>query len=274
MTALDARTTDPYDRLAPAYACLAASYDHDRWLARLLSLARKAGLRGERALDVACGTGSSTAPLVAHGFDVTAVDRSAGMLGVAGPRLDGRARLVAADMRELPRLGAFDLVTCLDDALNHLLSAADLQAALAGMARNLAPGGLLVFDLNTLATLRSVFSTDWASAETSPMVLWRGLGDPRLAPAALTHAEVTVLRPGEPADRVTVTERHHPLDAVLQSLWLTGLEPALVRGQHRGGRIGSEAPDEERHHKMVIFARRPVGLSTWHRAHGMEGGAR
>lgn len=273
MTVLDARTTDPYDRLAPAYACLTASYDHDRWLARLLDLAREAGLRGERALDVACGTGSSTAPLVADGFDVTGVDRSAGMLDVAGRRLDGRVRLVAADMRELPRLGAFDLVTCLDDAVNHLLSATELQAALAGMARNLAAGGLLVFDLNTLSTLRSVFSTGWASADTTPMVLWRGLGDPELAPAGLTQAEVTVLEPGEDADRITITERHHPLDAVLHSLWLTGLEPALVCGQHRGGRIAAGTPDEGVHHKVIIFARRPVGLSTWHRAHGMEGGA-
>ena len=59
---------------------------------------------------------------------------------------------------------------------------------------------------------------------------------------------------------------------MLQALWLTGLEAAEVRGQHRGARLADGAPDEHVHHKLVIAARRPVGLSTWARAHGMEGG--
>ena len=70
-------------------------------------------------------------------------------------------------MRTLPRLGAFDLVMCVDDALNHLLTPADLRDAIASLARNLAPRGVVVFDLNTLSTLRSVFSADSSSADGS-----------------------------------------------------------------------------------------------------------
>jgi SAM-dependent methyltransferase len=276
MTAIDASTTRSYDRLAPAYACLSAGYDHDRWLAKLIGLARDAGLRGTRALDVGCGTGSTTAPLVDAGFEVTAVDRSTGMLGVAARRLGDRARFVEADMRDLPRLGAFDLVTCVDDALNHLLARQDLRAALAAMARNLAPRGVMVLDLNTLATLRSVFSSDSSSADGSAVVLWRGLGDPELAPGGVTRAELTVFELGEgrseEVQRLPIAERHHPLDEVLQVLWTCGLEPVRVLGQHRGARLDGEPPDEAVHHKLVVVARRPVGISTWARAHGMEGG--
>ena len=146
---------------------------------RIVALARRAGLRGRRALDVACGTGSSTEPLLDHGFEVTGVDGSDGMLDLARERLGDRATFHRMDMRELPAPGRLRPVTCLDDSVNHLLTAADLRAALQGMARNLAPGGLIVFDLNTLRTLRTVFSAEWDEAAE---VAWRGVGDPHLAP--------------------------------------------------------------------------------------------
>jgi SAM-dependent methyltransferase len=265
---------DPYDRLAPAYDVLAAGYDHERWLAALVTLLRECRLGGTNVLDVGCGTGASAAPLLDAGFTVTGVDRSEGMLDIARARLGERMELVRADMRDLPCLGAFDLVACLDDGLNHLLSGADLQAALESMARNLAPGGLIVFDLNTLPTLRSVFASDWATEREDSVIVWRGTGDPELPPGGETAAEISVLRRGEDGaylrDQVTVRERHHPLDEVLERLWRAGLEPAALRGQHRGGRLG-ESGSEDAHHKLVVVARRPAGLSAWAHAHGMEG---
>src|ERR671937_1600785 len=69
-------------------------------------------------------------------------------------RARGRARVVVADMRALPALGRFDLVTCLDDALNHVLEPDDVTRTFAGMAANLAPSGRIVFDVTTVATYR------------------------------------------------------------------------------------------------------------------------
>jgi SAM-dependent methyltransferase len=266
---------DPYDRLAPAYDVLAAGYDHDRWLGALVALLRECGLRGNDVLDVGCGTGASALPLLRDGFRVTGVDRSAGMLEVARERLGEDVELVRADMRSLPCLGAFDVVACLDDGLNHLLSGADLQAALESMARNLAPGGLVLFDLNTLPTLRSVFSSDWAIDRDDALLVWRGIGDPALEAGGITAAEISVLRRGEGEaylrEQLTVSERHHPLDDVLDRVWRAGLELVTVHGQHRGAVI-EPGGSEELHHKLVIVARRPAGLSAWARAHGVEGG--
>ena len=101
-----------------------------------------------------------------------------------------------------------------------------------------------------------------------------GTGAERLGPGEVTAAEISVLsRDGgaaHPCEHVTVTERHHPLDEVLDRLWRAGLEPVAMRGQHRGGRLDLDA-GEDNHHKLVIVARRPAGLSAWTRAHGMEG---
>src|SRR3954464_14843220 len=94
-----------YDGLAPHYDAFTAGYDYETWTDALETLAREHGLRGRRLLDVACGTGKSFVPFLAHGYDVTACDISAEMVAMAKakPETSG-ARLLVADMRELPDL--------------------------------------------------------------------------------------------------------------------------------------------------------------------------
>src|SRR5262245_4528433 len=123
---------EAYDGLAPDYDILTADYPYERWLAQLETLARAHGLQGTDVLDVACGTGKSFLPLLDRGWNVVGCDISPAMLALAAAKAPG-ARLVQADMRALGALGEFDLVTCLDDALNYLLEPHELQAALAGI---------------------------------------------------------------------------------------------------------------------------------------------
>src|SRR4051812_30675812 len=101
---LDAGAERAYDALAPVYDLLTGSYAYDRWLSALEDLARAHGLRGRRALDVACGTGKSFLPLLERGYEVTACDVSAGMVALAAAKARGRAALHLADMRALPVL--------------------------------------------------------------------------------------------------------------------------------------------------------------------------
>src|SRR3954468_10395259 len=164
-----------YDSLAPTYDLLTEGYDYERWIGELLRWARAHGLCGARALDVACGTGKSFEPLLRAGFDVVGCDESHGMLAVAAGKVPDPRALHCHDMRALPTLGSFDLVTCIDDAINHLLSEDDVRDALASMARNLAPGGLLVFDVNTIATYRTAFATCDVFDAGDHVFAWRGL---------------------------------------------------------------------------------------------------
>ena len=73
------------------------------------------------------------------------------------------AKLVQADIRELPMLGRFDLVTCFDDSLNHLSEERDLASAFGSIAANLLAGAAM-FDLNTLLAYRTTFAADSVSA--------------------------------------------------------------------------------------------------------------
>jgi SAM-dependent methyltransferase len=249
---------DPYAPLAAAYGTLTDHHQYGRWLDVIEREAREAGLAGTRVLDVACGSGSSFLPLLGR-YDVTACDVSAAMLDQARRRLDGRdARLLEHDMRALPELGEFDLVLCLDDALNHLLDPHDLRAALAGIARNLARDGVAVFDVNTLATMRAAFSADHAKEGLGHLVVWRGEGRDDLEPGGRTSATVDVFaKAGGLYTRRTATlaERHHPIAEVAAMLGPAGLTMVGCLGQSTGVRMAAEA-DELRHAKALFVTRR------------------
>ena len=82
-----------------------------------------------------------------------------------------------------PGLGAFDLVCCLDDAVNYALGADELEATFAGFARNLAPGGVVVFDANSLAAYRTFFASMTVLAGDDLVLVWEGHARPTSPPA-------------------------------------------------------------------------------------------
>ena len=99
-------------------------------------------LAGKRALDVGCGAGLLCEPLARLGAQVTGVDAASESIAVA--RAHAEAMGLAIDYRsgELVALGLeqFDLVTCME-VLEHV---ADQKAFVLGLARHLAPDGLLI----------------------------------------------------------------------------------------------------------------------------------
>ena len=244
----------PYDAVASAYDLLTAGYDYDRWMGALLDWAREHGLDGRRALDVACGTGKSFVPLLNAGFDVVACDESAGMLAVAATKVPDPRAVLRLDMRSLPVLGSFDLVTCIDDALNHLLNPTDVSAALASMARNFAPGGLLVFDVNTLAAYRTQFARRQVLDAGDHSFVWRGMTRHNLAPGGLARLEIDVRAPGHRATSVH-HERHYPVAAIESLAAAAGLDIVDRRGQSPGVVLHPEI-DERLHTKALFLARR------------------
>jgi len=110
------------------------------------AVARITGSRpGDRVLDLAAGTGTSSLTFTATGADCVACDFSLGMLraGKSSQRGSGPGRLsfVAGDALRLPfRDGAFDAVTI----SFGLRNVADPVAGLAEMRRVTSPGGRLV----------------------------------------------------------------------------------------------------------------------------------
>jgi SAM-dependent methyltransferase len=245
-----------YERLAPVYDRFTADYDHAGWVGRLLELARLHGLRGTRALDVGCGTGKSFAPLLQRGYEVWACDISPAMVARAHMRDGAEPRQVlVADMRELPQLGAFDLVTCLDDAVNYLLSPADLEAAFASVARSLAPEGVYVFDVNSLATYRAGFAARTSFERPLAAAVCRGETQGRIDPGALCVASIELAGRGGRRRVSHHVQRHHPQQRIRDALASAGLACRAVLGQSTGAVLHAAA-DEDAHTKLVYVASR------------------
>jgi SAM-dependent methyltransferase len=241
----DARAA--YDAAAEIYDEFTAHHDYDGWTALIERLAREHGLAGRRLLDAGCGTGKSFLPLLARGYDVVAFDLSPAMAAVARAKSGGRARVIEADVRDLPRLGAFDLVLALDDVVNYV-ARADLAAALAGLRRNLARGGVLVFDANTELTYRTFF----AETVTQRGMQWRGHVDAdAFAPGGTARATLTA--PGVVSRH---TQHHHPPAAVRAALASAGLRAVHTAGM---GLDGALAPLDETVHTKALYVSRSAG---------------
>jgi SAM-dependent methyltransferase len=252
---------EAYRRLAPYYDELTREHDYEAWTTHLEETARRFGLHGSRLLDAACGTGKSFLPFLTRGYSVTAFDLSAEMVAVARAKAP-TAELFVADVTLLGRIGAFDLITCLDDSVNYLVDPGALDAALAALAANLAPGGVLVFDVNTLSTYRTTFARDMTQEGPDVFLAWRGGCSAAESPGCVASLTVEAFRqvPSGLYERVTSLhrQRHHSRREVERALARAGLRAAGVFGQLPDGSL-DEAASEERHHKLVWFAMRDEG---------------
>lgn len=159
------RLTAAFDRAAGSYDRLVAAnpgyHQHLRRSAERLGLPR--GGAGLRLLDAGCGTGSSTAALLAAApaASITAVDASAGMLRQAAAKpWPANVAFVHSPVEELTAAGVrgpFDAVFC----AYLLRNVSDPDAVLLNLRQLLTPGGKLVvhdYTLSGSARHRAVWS--------------------------------------------------------------------------------------------------------------------
>ncbi len=146
-----------FTTIADRYDVITAvlSYGQDaRWKRTLIALAQVQP--GERALDLACGTGDIAFAAAAKGARVVGLDLTHRMLQLAAQK-SRAAEFVTGDMTSLPFPSqAFDLVT----TGYGLRNVPDLNLAIDEIARVLRPGGrLLSLDFNRPqpALIRAVY---------------------------------------------------------------------------------------------------------------------
>jgi SAM-dependent methyltransferase len=140
-----AATADPYGALGTAYDAWCRSVTEDIGFYVELAIAS-----GGPVLEVGVGSGRVAVPVALAGIEVVGVDISDDMLDLAWAKaLPHRAplRLVHGDMRCLPDLGTFRLVTVPFRALLHLRDDAERLAVLTSLRDRLRPGGTLAFDV-------------------------------------------------------------------------------------------------------------------------------
>jgi SAM-dependent methyltransferase len=183
------------------------------------------------------------------------------MLAEAASKAPG-ATLARLDLRDLGRIARFDLVTCFDDSLNYLLDEPDLARALRGIAANLSPSGIALFDLNTLHAYRTTFAGDSVVERDGKVFNWQGESGADASPGCTAAATIDVFTPRGPElyERIRThhVQRHFPLDRVTALLADAGLECLGIHGAREDGSLEAEL-DEARHHKALYAARLSKG---------------
>jgi len=219
-----------YERFADFYAH--GPYPgYSRRMAELVPLTlRKLDVHAKTILDVACGEGTFAVAMAKQGFDVTGLDLSPHMLGIARRRADQESlgvRLVLGDMRSLGFGSRFDLVTCWYDSLNYLLHGREILAAFTGISEALNPGGVFIFDMNTIYGLAVLWrSHPFFVAQDAPDIFDVHINSYDAETKTATKRIVGFARQGGIWDRIDEehVERGYSLEEIRTCLADSGLE--------------------------------------------------
>lgn len=148
------------------YSCFAEYYDdltqnvaYRKRADYFCELLRRHGHAPGLTLDLACGTGSLTLELAERGIDVYGIDASPEMLSVAqqkAARAERQILFLCQQMQKIDLYGTVDTIFCTLDSINHLTEERDVQQTFDRVSLFLNPGGLFVFDVNTVYKHREI----------------------------------------------------------------------------------------------------------------------
>lgn len=167
-----------YDQLAFEGAGLAGISAHELGV---VTGALGAG-EGRHVLDVGAGTGRFSTRLAAAGWQITALDAASEMLAVVRERVPGANTVQGRLGERLPFEDAeFDALV----AMRVIKYVQDTAAVLAELARVVAPGGRLVFDLSNGHSLARFGYRSGTIGFVTPKRLGPMLADAGLVPIAV-----------------------------------------------------------------------------------------
>ncbi len=166
-----------YGALAGVYDALTGDVGYERRADYLEKLFQKSRIPVRTVLDLACGTGAMTALLTERGYELIAVDASPDMLAAArekGAGLRGEPPVfLNQSMPELDLYGTVDAAVCCLDSLNYLTSPREVQRTFQRLRLFIAPGGLLVFDINSAAKLAALDGQVFLDETEDVYCVWR-----------------------------------------------------------------------------------------------------
>jgi SAM-dependent methyltransferase len=157
-----------YEDFAAVYDTIMRGVPYQKWLKRIDGWIEAYGVSEKRGagedeknlvLDLACGTGTFTEMLADLGYDTIGIDRSPAMLCVATEKKNRFGSLtlyLCQEMQAMELFGTVGTIVCLFDSLNYLLAEDELLTTFRLVRNYLYPGGLFIFDFNTVHRFRDV----------------------------------------------------------------------------------------------------------------------
>lgn len=152
-----------YGVFSEFYDALTANVSYDTVSQVLSSLLTRYGKSRGLLLDLACGTGSVSVRLAKKGYEVIGVDLSPEMLSEAQNKAYSAGQnilFLCQDMTALDLYGTVDAAVCTLDGLCHLPNEESVFAALQKVSLFMNPGGVFLFDVNSVYKHRAVLGNN------------------------------------------------------------------------------------------------------------------
>lgn len=166
-----------YSSLARAYDDLTGDVAYEKRADYLEKLFGRSHITVHTVLDLACGTGTMTWLLTGRGYEMIAVDGSEEMLAAAMEKsgsVEGVAPVfLHQSMPKLDLYGTVDAAICCLDSLNYLAAPGDVQRTFERLHLFIAPGGVLIFDINTVAKLQALNGQVFLDETEDTYCVWR-----------------------------------------------------------------------------------------------------
>lgn len=219
-----------YTVFAESYDALMENVDYDACAAFLCKTLRRYGIADGLLLDLACGTGSVSVRLSQAGYEVIGTDASPDMLAIAQQKAQEAGRdvlFLCQDMRALDLYGTVRAAVCTLDGLNHLPDLDAVRETLRRVALFLEPGGLFLFDVNTVYKHREVLGNNAFVYDTDDVFcVWQNA----LQPDDTVQMDLDFFFPADGEDGVYVRESEHLTErAYSVAQWQAALSDAGFR---------------------------------------------
>ncbi len=165
-----------YETLAHVYDGLTADINYQGISDFLEAILRRFEKHPETVLDLGCGTGSMSVLLAQKGYQVIGADISEDMLTVAAQKAaecDNPPFFIRQPMQKLRLPMPVDAVVCLLDSLNYVTEPEDVRETMRRVYRNLTPGGIFFFDINTPHKLKNLDGQVFLDENEESYCVWR-----------------------------------------------------------------------------------------------------
>lgn len=151
-----------YMQFANIYDSLMDDFNYSNWADYIVEILDRNKIQTNKILELACGTGNLTQELLKRHYRVDAFDLSNDMLVQAQQKLSKykNLRLFNMDMTSFKLSSTYDVALSICDSINYILNKDDLVKTFKNVYNHLNPGGVFIFDINSLYKIQTVLGNN------------------------------------------------------------------------------------------------------------------
>lgn len=227
---------EAYSSFARVYDLFMDNVPYEEWCGYIRGLLLEYGVRDGLVLELGCGTGRLTRLLADAGYDMIGVDNAEEMLEIAREAeyensaaddgVQSGILYLLQDMRSFELYGTVRAVISVCDSMNYLLEESDLLDVFRLVNNYLDPGGIFLFDLNTVYKYRDLLGeTTISENRDEGSFIWENYYDDK---SGINEYDLTLFirEEGELYRKYEEThyQRAYPVETVRRLLEEAGME--------------------------------------------------